>query len=140
MKTKKRNFILFVVALLGIATLMETKDILGVLGIQRAVAQTYAEKTGSLVNPTNSSVVFWADANQAVTLYLKNNNILGVTVNVEGEVANDGTSTWGQVIFPSSEASKAYSKYATLPVSYTWDISTKSSAANITIRARWIAF
>jgi len=137
---KKRKLIAFglAAAFIGSMAVIDSAGTLPLFGILPAKAQTYDEATSALINPPNSSVTFTVGANQNVTLYQRNNNILGVATTVTGEVADDMTSTWSTVILPLSEVSKGYSKFAPVPVGYSWTVSTISDAANVGLRARWL--
>jgi hypothetical protein len=92
-------------------------------------------ETTALVNPPNSSVNFAVDGNQCTNLKLKNLNLLGVLASVTVKPAIE--NQWNVTLPPFTSQSKDYCRLVSVPVSWGWDISTSSDAANIAITATW---
>lgn len=91
----------------------------------------------SLINPSNSSVSFGVDGNQCVNLKLKNNNFLPVTLHTSSTPEVYMPSGWGVVVLPSASEEKSYCRFASVPVSWGWTVSTASSAALVSIVVSW---
>lgn len=95
-------------------------------------------KSAILVNPPNTSVTLSVAGNQKTDLTLKNSNLLGVLLRVPAPKPYQGD--WNVTLLPFSSATRQHEVFSTLPVYWSWTVSTYSDAANVLITATWPAF
>ncbi|KAA1243094.1 hypothetical protein [Aquimarina sp. RZ0] len=95
-------------------------------------------KSTSLIAPPNSSVNLSVLGNQNTDLALKNNNFLGVALRVNER--KPFTPVWTTFLLPFQSNTRRYSIFGSLPIFWSWDVSTTADAASVLITASWDRF
>lgn len=91
-----------------------------------------------LVNPPYSSTDLNFLGNQVVNISINNNNILGVMGTLTCHTGFYGSKAY--TLLPRGSKTDRYDIFSSVPISWSFTISTSSDAANVALNASWNPF